>query len=159
MAWGDVAAAKTGESVRAWPTHPQLDPGLGLTMTIRQVLGLHKVRFQHLKGHEHLSQQHHKVDLKAGGGVSPWDPWPWMLTLAHQAPRWPYLEGRWHIKQVLKGQWAATRKVGGAEILHQLEVVQAVCHRHGVLEAHLCRDTMPRSMRRRREPRKKEGLL
>lgn len=66
-----------------------------------------------------------------------------MLAPAHQAPRWPYLEGRRYIKQVLKGQRAASRKAGGAEILYQLEVVQAVRHRHGVLEADLCRDRMP----------------
>lgn len=59
---------------------PHLDPGLSLTVTIRQVLGLHEVRFQHLKAHEHLSQQHHKVDLEAEGRVSPGDPWSWMST-------------------------------------------------------------------------------
>lgn len=75
-----------------------------------------------------------------------------MPTSAYQAPKWPYLEGRWHIKQVLEGQWAATRKAGGTEILHELEVVQAVRHGHGVLEAHFCRDRMPGTMGRRRGP-------
>lgn len=66
----------------ASPTPP--GPGLGLTVTVRQVLGLHEVRFQHLKAHEHLSQQHHEVDLEAEGRVSSWDPQPWIPTLAHQ---------------------------------------------------------------------------
>lgn len=45
--------------------------------------------------------------------------------------------------------------MGGTEVLHQLEVVQAVCHRHGVLEAHLCGDSMsgsPTQWEGRREP-------
>ncbi|WP_249872948.1 hypothetical protein, partial [Oceanobacillus saliphilus] len=63
-------------------------------MSIRQVFGLHKIRLQNLKAHIHLSQQHHQVDL----------------------------EGWWDIQQVFKGQGAASRKMGGTEVLHQLEV-------------------------------------
>lgn len=153
MARGEAAVTGREEGQAGLgPPHPHLDLGPGLTVTIRQVLGLHEVRFQHLKAHEHLGQQHHQVDLEVEGRVRPQDPQPWMPSSAYQAPKWPYLEGRWHIKQVLKGQWAATRKAGGTEILHELEVVQAVRHGHGVLEAHFCRDRMPGTMGRRRGP-------
>lgn len=114
-------------------------------MTVRQVLGLYKIRFQHLKAHEHLGEQHHQVDLEAEGRVSRWDPWLGTPASAHEASGRPYLEGRWDIKQILQGQGAAARKAGGTKILHQLEVVQAVRHRHGVLEAHLCGDKRPGS--------------
>ena len=145
VARGEAAAAERGGSGRAWPPYPAPHPGPGLTMTIRKVLSLHEIRFQHLKAHEHLGEQHHQVDLEAEGRVSHWDPRPRTPASAHEASRRPYLEGRWDVQQVLEGQWAATRKAGGTEILHQLEVVEAVRHRHGVLEAHLCGDRIPGS--------------
>lgn len=54
--WPGGRRLQQGEEGQAGlgPPHPQVDLGPGLTVTIRQVLGLHEVRFQHLKAHEHL---------------------------------------------------------------------------------------------------------
>lgn len=87
MARGEAAAAEKAGSGRAWPPYPAPHPGPGLTMTIRQVLGLHEIRFQHLKAHEHLGEQHHQVDLEAEGRVSPRCLWPWTPASAHKASR------------------------------------------------------------------------
>lgn len=143
-----LIGAQRERSGRAGLLYPLLDPKAspvpGLTMSIRQVFGLHKIRLQNLKAHIHLSQQHHQIDLRARNNQLTLTEQPWIWTsgpsLTPTAPRWLYLEGRWDIQQVFKGQGAASRKMRGTEVLHQLEVVETVCHRHGVLEAHLCGD-------------------
>lgn len=50
----------------------------------------------------------------------------------------PYLYRCVRIDHVLQAEVAATVEVVPAELLHQLEVVQTVRQRHGLLEADIC---------------------
>lgn len=49
-----------------------------------------------------------------------------------------YLYGRVRVQKVLQAEVAAAVEVVPAELLHQLEVVQTVSQRHGLLEADIC---------------------
>lgn len=42
------------------------------------------------------------------------------------------------VEHVLQGEVAAVVQVVSAKLLHQLEVVQTVSQRHGLLEADIC---------------------
>lgn len=49
-----------------------------------------------------------------------------------------HLYGRVRVDHVLQAEVAAAIEVVPAEVLHQLEVVQTVRQRHGLLEADIC---------------------
>lgn len=49
-----------------------------------------------------------------------------------------YLDGGGGVEHVLQAEVAAVVEVVPAELLHQLEVVQTVSQRHGLLEANIC---------------------
>lgn len=53
----------------------------------------------------------------------------------------PYLYGCMCIEHVLQAEVAAVVEVVLAELLHQLEVVETVSQRHGLLEADICSAT------------------
>lgn len=52
-------------------------------------------------------------------------------------PEWTHMQGWGGVEQVLHSQLAAAQQVAVTKLLDELQVVNAVSHRHGVLQTHI----------------------